>query len=175
VFWFQLVVAVAVLGAIAWVAAGRGTPMAESYSDRPDLALPPQVPLRKADVDGVRFSIGLRGYRMDEVDAVLDRLAGEIAARDVYIDRLTAQYRQLTEQSEPLAVASGGARPEVQRGVVDQPEDSARPGDATHADDAAHADDTAHADDATHADDAGRADQPWPEPPDGGHPQEPTA
>jgi DivIVA domain-containing protein len=35
----------------------------------------------------VRFAIGLRGYRMDQVDDVLDRLGRELAARD---DRIAA-------------------------------------------------------------------------------------
>jgi DivIVA domain-containing protein len=106
VFWFQLLVAVLVLGGIAWVAAGRGTPMAESFGDRPDLALPSNVPLRKPDVDSVRFSVGLRGYRMDEVDAVLDRLAAEIDARDGYIS-------QLSQEMERISGSPAGRRAEL--------------------------------------------------------------
>jgi DivIVA domain-containing protein len=44
-------------------------------------------------VDDVRFSLGLRGYRMQQVDAVLDRLRAELAARDV----------QLAEREQELA------------------------------------------------------------------------
>jgi len=40
-----------------------------------------------ADVDAVRFSLGLRGYRMDEVDAVLEKLREELRERD---EELTA-------------------------------------------------------------------------------------
>lgn len=43
-----------------------------------------------ADVDKLRFSLGLRGYRMDQVDEVLDRLRDELAARDLRIAELLA-------------------------------------------------------------------------------------
>ena len=39
----------------------------------------------------MRFSLGLRGYRMDQVDQVLDRLAAELAAKDAQIEELRAQ------------------------------------------------------------------------------------
>nr|WP_240897767.1 DivIVA domain-containing protein [Kineococcus vitellinus] len=55
--------------------------MAPATSTRPFRGLP-EGPVRAADVDAVRFSLGLRGYRMDEVDAVLDRLREEIRERD---------------------------------------------------------------------------------------------
>jgi DivIVA domain-containing protein len=42
--------------------------------DHRDLGLPDR-PLVAADVPGLRFRIGLRGYRMDDVDAALYRLA----------------------------------------------------------------------------------------------------
>ncbi len=41
-----------------------------------------------ADVDHVRFSLGLRGYRMDQVDQVLDDLRDQLAARDAEITHL---------------------------------------------------------------------------------------
>ena len=65
------------LGAIAVVAAGRGTPMAEAYDDRPDAVVPADGPLAADDLRRVRFSLAFRGYRMSEVDALLDRLAAE--------------------------------------------------------------------------------------------------
>ena len=39
-------------------------------------------------MDALRFTVALRGYRMDEVDAVLDRLVGEIEVRDARIAEL---------------------------------------------------------------------------------------
>jgi DivIVA domain-containing protein len=87
-FWFQLVVAVALLAAVGWLAVGGGGHMSEPVQDRPDLALPPDTLLARTDVDRVRFSVGARGYRMDEVDDVLDRLAVEIELRERRIAEL---------------------------------------------------------------------------------------
>ena len=38
--------------------------------------------LTSRDLRHVQFAIGVRGYRMDEVDSLLDRLAEELAARE---------------------------------------------------------------------------------------------
>jgi len=58
-----------------------GQVMAPVAQDLPDLALP-DGPLRSEDVGRLRFSTAPRGYRMSEVDAVLDRVAAELADRD---------------------------------------------------------------------------------------------
>lgn len=87
-FWFQLVVIVALLAAVGWLAVGGGGHMSEAAADRPDLALPRDGLLDRRDVDRVRFSVGARGYRMDEVDDVLDRLAHEIDLRERRIAEL---------------------------------------------------------------------------------------
>lgn len=76
--WFFAVLIVLAMGGVALLAAGRGAPLAEVYDDRPDATVPAQGPLRAEDLRRVRFSIALRGYRMSEVDALLDRLAGEL-------------------------------------------------------------------------------------------------
>lgn len=75
--WFFAVLVVLALGGVAAVAAGRGKPMAQEYPDRPDVLVPEQGPLRAEDLRRVRFSLAFRGYRMDEVDALLARLAAE--------------------------------------------------------------------------------------------------
>ena len=80
--WFFALLIVAVMGAAAVVASGRGGAMAEEYDDRPDAQVPADGPLRAEDLDRVRFTSALRGYRMSEVDALLDRLARELAERE---------------------------------------------------------------------------------------------
>lgn len=75
--WLTTVVVVLVLGGIALVAAGRGAPMAEEHDDRPDVVVPPGD-LRGEDLRRVCFGITFRGYRMTEVDALLDRLAAQL-------------------------------------------------------------------------------------------------
>jgi DivIVA domain-containing protein len=86
VFWVLL--GMAVLCGVAVVAAGRGDGLAPADHDHPDLVLPDDRPVVREDVDRLRFSVGLRGYRMDEVDEVLDRLAADIALRDAHINEL---------------------------------------------------------------------------------------
>jgi len=78
--WFFAFVIVALMGVIAVVATGRGGSMAETFDDRPDSRVQADGPLTAQDLRRVRFSTALRGYRMSEVDALLDRLAAE---RDV--------------------------------------------------------------------------------------------
>jgi DivIVA domain-containing protein len=87
--WFFAILVVLALGGIAMVAAGRGAPLAEVYDDRPDSSVPAEGPLTADDLRRVRFSLGFRGYRMSEVDALLDRLASERedATRDQAQDR----------------------------------------------------------------------------------------
>ncbi|MGH3371868.1 MAG: DivIVA domain-containing protein [Nocardioidaceae bacterium] len=76
--WFFAVLVVLLMGAVAVVAAGRGGHMAEVYDDRPDARVPADGPLTGDYIRRVRFSTALRGYRMSEVDALLDRLATEL-------------------------------------------------------------------------------------------------
>ena len=75
--WVFAILLVLALGGIAVVAAGRGTPMTRAYDDRPDAVVPATGPLSADDLRRVRFSLAFRGYRMSEVDALLDRLATE--------------------------------------------------------------------------------------------------
>ena len=76
--WFFAIVVVAVMGGVAVVATGRGGSMTEAYDDRPDALVPVDGPLVSADLRRVTFSTAFRGYRMSEVDALLDRLAAEM-------------------------------------------------------------------------------------------------
>ncbi len=75
--WVFAILLVLALGGVAVVAAGRGTPMTDAYDDRPDAVVPATGPLGADDLRRVRFSLAFRGYRMSEVDALLDRLAAE--------------------------------------------------------------------------------------------------
>lgn len=80
--WFFAILIVLVIGAVAVVASGRGGSMAQTYDDRPDARIQADGPLSATDIRRVRFSTGLRGYRMSEVDTLLDRLALELETRE---------------------------------------------------------------------------------------------
>jgi DivIVA domain-containing protein len=81
--WFFAILIVLAMGGIAMVAAGRGTPMAPAYDDRPDATVPRDGEVGADDLRRVRFSLAFRGYRMSEVDALLSRLAREMEDRDL--------------------------------------------------------------------------------------------
>jgi DivIVA domain-containing protein len=81
--WFFAILIVLAMGGIALVAAGRGTPMAPAYDDRPDATVPRDGMLEADDLRRVRFSLAFRGYRMSEVDALLERLAREMEAAEL--------------------------------------------------------------------------------------------
>ncbi|MFJ5860617.1 DivIVA domain-containing protein [Pseudarthrobacter sp. NPDC092439] len=109
--FFLVFLAIALVGAVLWTGLGRrpgavGEAGAGRAADRPlpvllDGGLPqppanlPPVLLPShatpEDVDRVRFSVGLRGYRMDQVDQVLDDLRNQLAAREAEIEELRSR------------------------------------------------------------------------------------
>ena len=80
--WLCAILVVLAMGGIAMVASGRGTPMAPAYDDRPDVVVPRDADLGAGDLRTIRFSLAFRGYRMSEVDSLLDRLAREMERRE---------------------------------------------------------------------------------------------
>jgi DivIVA domain-containing protein len=80
--WLFAILVVLALGAVAVVAAGRGRPMDPAYDDAPDSLVPVDGPVTADDLRRIRFPLAVRGYRMAEVDALLERLAEELDAAD---------------------------------------------------------------------------------------------
>lgn len=103
--WFFAILIVLALGAIAVVAAGRGTPMSPAYGDSPDALVPADGPVTADDLRRVRFPLAFRGYRMAEVDALLERLAEEREA----VER-EAVEREVAAEEEPVAPPVSGER-----------------------------------------------------------------
>ncbi|RYU14143.1 DivIVA domain-containing protein [Nocardioides iriomotensis] len=81
--WVFAILIVALIGVVAVAATGRGGAMAETFDDRPDSRVQADGPLTSQDLRRVRFSTAFRGYRMSEVDALLDRLAAERDAAEI--------------------------------------------------------------------------------------------
>ena len=79
---------VLVLFGAAAVATREGGTLAEAPPDVADLDLPAGR-LHADDLERVRFGVVIRGYRMSEVDDVLDRLGAELADRDQRLAELT--------------------------------------------------------------------------------------
>ena len=92
VSFFLVFLAVVVVGAAAFLATGalRGGRSAvgldETVPNLPPVLLPENA--SPSDVDAVRFALALRGYRMDQVDQVLDDLREQLAAKDAEISGL---------------------------------------------------------------------------------------
>lgn len=76
-----LVLGIVVVALVALAAVGRLGELPDAEPDRTTLALA-NGPLSCDDLPRLRFAVAFRGYRMDEVDAVLDRLAADMADRD---------------------------------------------------------------------------------------------
>ena len=86
-FWLMVVVVAVVVFGTAAVAAGAGGTLGDAAGDPRPLADHEGL-VHAADLEEVRFPVKLRGYRMDAVDSVLDRLGEEIAGRDARIEEL---------------------------------------------------------------------------------------
>jgi DivIVA domain-containing protein len=135
VSFFLVFLAVVLIGATLWAGAGgrrgilrgfrnirRGTkPDAAPAEDEPEAAgllyggftqppanLPPVLlpaNAAPADVDHVRFALGLRGYRMDQVDQVLDELRDQLAAKDAELVQLRTRLNEAERAARPEAGA----------------------------------------------------------------------
>ncbi|WP_063774314.1 DivIVA domain-containing protein [Streptacidiphilus rugosus] len=134
-FWLILVLMVLVVGAAALAALGAGGSLPDAERDRLAARLPEDRPLVREDIDELRFPMAVRGYRMDEVDDTLDRMAAELSQREHRVVEL--------ESALAAALASPGAagavaleqrptyRPTLALGKVDsEPTAPAAPQDA---------------------------------------------
>ena len=83
-----VLLAILLITIVALLSSGRLGELPAVSVDRAPLALPESGALVSEDIDALRFAVGTRGYRMDEVDAVLDRLATEADNREVRIAEL---------------------------------------------------------------------------------------
>jgi DivIVA domain-containing protein len=76
---------------------------AQPPANLPPVLLPADA--EPADVDHVRFSLGLRGYRMDQVDQVLDELRDQLAAKETELAQLRARLPGAERAAPPEAGA----------------------------------------------------------------------
>lgn len=89
VMFLFLVIALAVVVAavtLAVVGGGDGDgPLPDVAPERLQDPLPLDRPVNREDIDGLRFPLTARGYRMADVDDALSRLGAELAERDARI------------------------------------------------------------------------------------------
>ena len=103
----------AVLFVVALVATRDGELLVDAPRDRPDPAVPAEGPVSAEDLARVRFGMALRGYRMAEVDDLLDRVGAELRERDDRIAELEA--RRSTSGSRRVGWPDDEAVPYVHR------------------------------------------------------------
>jgi DivIVA domain-containing protein len=82
----SVLVGLAVLGGLALALSLTDRGLEQEPVDHPDLGVPDR-PLTAADIPGLRFRVGWRGYRMDDVDAALERLAQSLRDAEPGTDR----------------------------------------------------------------------------------------
>jgi DivIVA domain-containing protein len=103
-----VVLAMAIVAAAAAFGASTRGRMSSADPDVPPVALPEDRWTIGADLDRTRFGVGLRGYRMAQVDEVLDRVSRDLVQREDYIaDLATALTRAgiaVPERPAPLVI-----------------------------------------------------------------------
>jgi DivIVA domain-containing protein len=89
------VVGVLIVGGLLFLGAsvllGRGETQPPAELDRSPVELPDDRPVTADDVRALRISAAFRGYRMAEVDWLLDQFALVLEERDAEIATLTAR------------------------------------------------------------------------------------
>lgn len=123
IYVFALLVVGGLLFLAASFAFGRDEEMAPALPEGTPVELPDDRPATGADLRALRLAVVLRGYRMEEVDWVLDRLAEQVDSRDREIARLRSVLHvepmaavAADEPTDGAGWAAGGAG-----GAVDGP------------------------------------------------------
>ena len=89
---------------------GRGETQPPAELDRSPVELPADRPVGGDDVRALRLSVTARGYRMTEVDWLLEQLAATLDARDREIGELRARLGPAAPTSaDPSATSSADA------------------------------------------------------------------
>jgi DivIVA domain-containing protein len=114
VSFFLIFLAITLIGVAVLLGTGaasrvfrRGAPGARPFEDgfdEPVASLPPVLLPEDpgpTDIDHLRFAVGLRGYRMDQVDQVLDELRDQLAAKDKKIADLGEEVGRLRQAPRP--------------------------------------------------------------------------
>jgi len=108
-----------VAAALAWGVAvllmGRDQGLDPAEPDGRAIPLPTARPLTESDVTQLRFDTAARGYRMDQVDQALRRVAYDIGYKEELIGVLEAEVTALRDGHQEEADALREAREAAQR------------------------------------------------------------
>jgi len=100
VFVIGVLVVGALLFLLASVLMGRGETQPPAELDRSPVELPDDRPVLGDDIRALQMSVAFRGYRMTEVDWLLDQFAQVLDERDAEITALRAQLHPPAEDME---------------------------------------------------------------------------
>lgn len=107
---FFVLLALAVVGVVALLAAGKigqlNDPVVDRY--RPEL---PNAPLSATDIADIRIATAVRGYRMDDVDDVLSRLTETLRIREAQLAALNPQIADAAEVEQDVESETASTEP----------------------------------------------------------------
>jgi DivIVA domain-containing protein len=113
--FLAFVVGVLVVGGLLFLGAsvlmGRGETQPPAELDRSPVELPDDRPVTADDIRALRISAAFRGYRMTEVDWLIDQFALVLDERDAAIATLTE--RLADRPDEPSAAKDEGTDDEA--------------------------------------------------------------
>jgi DivIVA domain-containing protein len=117
----------AILGGCWLVISGLTGGLSDEPPDAADIGLP-EGEMSAVDVEGLRFAMALRGYRMAEVDEALDRLARELRRRDNRIAVLEGREPEPEPvEIEELPAPDDVAEPDLAEPAEPEPADEDEP------------------------------------------------
>ena len=118
--FLAFVVGVLLVGGLLFLLAsfllGRGETQPPADLDRSPVELPDDRAVTGDDVRALQISVALRGYRMSEVDWLLDQFAQVLDERDAEIERLRARLgeeRPAGEQPPAVPGSAGNEHPDA--------------------------------------------------------------
>ena len=115
------IAAVAVVGALLFlggsVLLGRGETRPPAELDRSPVELPDDRPVSADDVRALQVSVAVRGYRMTEVDWLLEQFADALDERDAEIASLRARLADQQDDGAAHAAPDDGTEDEERPGA----------------------------------------------------------
>jgi DivIVA domain-containing protein len=117
VFVLGVLVVAALLFIGASVLMGRGETQPPAELDRSPVELPDDRPVTGDDVRDLRISVAARGYRMTEVDWLLEQFADALDDRDAEIASLRARLAELQETGPAPAAPDDESEDEERSGA----------------------------------------------------------
>ena len=110
--FLAFVIGVLLVGSLLFLAAsfllGRGETQPPADLDRSPVELPDDRPVTGDDVRALQISAAFRGYRMTEVDWLLDQFAQALDDRDGVIAELRARLEPPAEPEEETITENPG-------------------------------------------------------------------